>query len=66
MIPILGPSDVRDGIGRIGDGFMIRSPTSPTTTSATASVALELVDIALSAVAPGQGSWTKRTTPTRS
>ena len=26
MIPILGPSDVRDGIGRIGDGFM--SPLS--------------------------------------
>lgn len=26
MIPILGPSDVRDGIGRIGDGFL--SPLS--------------------------------------
>jgi len=26
MIPILGPSDVRDGVGRIGDGFM--SPLS--------------------------------------
>jgi phospholipid-binding lipoprotein MlaA len=26
MIPILGPSDVRDGIGRVGDGFM--SPLS--------------------------------------
>jgi phospholipid-binding lipoprotein MlaA len=26
MIPILGPSDVRDGIGKIGDGFL--SPLS--------------------------------------